>query len=148
MRKALQGLFFTALVAFIGIQFVPVDRSNPPARVEIVAPADVRSLLERSCYDCHSNRTRWPWYSRVAPFSWYLARHVGRGRADLNLTEWPLFDAERQRYFLSEMKGQVKNREMPLDSYLWLHRSARLSDEERESLILWLDEEVRLLSGF
>ena len=148
MKKALKWTLLVAVVAFLAIQFMPAERTNPPVTTEITAPDDVQALLERSCYDCHSNRTRWPWYSRVAPASWFVVDHVDDGRADLNLTEWPLFDPQAQQFFLGEMKGKVKNREMPLDSYLLLHWDARLSDDERSRLILWLDEEVRLLSGF
>ena len=126
---------------------MPVDRSNPPSKVMIPAPREVQAILERSCFDCHSNQTRWPWYSYVAPASWFVAKHVRNGRQDLNLTEWPLLDTERQQFFLGEMKGQVKGGTMPLDSYLLLHWNARLSDEERETLLLWIDEEVLLVSG-
>ena len=148
MKKALQWVGLVALAAFLAIQLVPVERTNPPVTTEIAAPEGVGELLERSCYDCHSNKTRWPWYSRIAPASWFVTDHVEDGRADLNLTEWPLFDTQAQQFYLGEMKGKVKNREMPLDSYLLLHRDARLNDEERERLILWIDEEVRILSGY
>lgn len=147
MRRALKWVTLAGLALLLALQLVPAERTNPPVGAEIAAPEDVRAVLERSCFDCHSNKTRWPWYSRVAPVSWYVIRHVERGRADLNLTEWPLFDPQAQQFFFGEMKGKVKNREMPLPSYLWLHWNARLSDTERLRLISWFDEEARLLSG-
>jgi hypothetical protein len=140
----------TALAAglvLLAIQLIPVDRSNPPAKLEIPAPAEVKTLLERSCYDCHSNRTRWPWYSYVAPASWFVADHVHDGREDLNLTEWPLLDNEAQQFYLGEMKKMIEGGEMPLRSYLLLHRGARLSDDERRTLLTWIDEEVLLLAA-
>ena len=131
----------------LAIQVVPVDRSNPPAKLEIPAPAEVHSLLERSCYDCHSNRTQWPWYSYVAPVSWFVVDHVHDGRQDLNLTEWPAMDNEAQQFYLVEMKKMIEGDEMPLRSYLLLHWSARLSDEDRETLLAWIDDEVLLLAA-
>lgn len=149
MKRSLKWSVLGGGVAvLLALQLVPVERANPPGKAEITAPDDVRALLRRSCYDCHSNHTRWPLYSRVAPVSWYVARHVERGRGDLNLTEWPMFDLDAQRFHLGEMKDQVKSREMPLDSYLWLHPGARLSDEERQRLILWIDAELQALSAF
>lgn len=146
MRKRLLLVTLLGLILLLGIQLVPVDRSNPPAKIEIPAPADVHALLERSCYDCHSNQTRWPWYSRLAPASWFVADHVHDGREDLNLTEWPLMDTEAQQFYLGEMKKMIKNGEMPLRSYLILHWGARLTDDERQVLLRWIDDEVNLLS--
>ena len=144
----LRGAGALALLLLIGAQFFPAERTNPPVKAEIVAPPEVKALLERSCFDCHSNRTRWPWYAYVAPMSWYVTDHVRHARGELNMTEWPLLDLESQQYLLSSMKGELKAKEMPLKSYLLVHWNARLSDEERLQLILWLDEEVALLSGW
>jgi len=136
------------LVLLLAVQLVPVDRSNPPVLVEVAAPPEVRTLLERSCYDCHSNRTRWPWYAFVAPVSWWVVDHVHEARGDLNLTEWPGLDFEQQQFYLGEMKEKVKSQEMPLPSYLLVHWDARLSTDERHRLIEWIDAEVSLLGGF
>src|SRR5215472_9764406 len=82
------------LIALIGAQFVRVDRTNPPSKpgASLLAlsstPPHVRAILDRSCRDCHSNDTRWPWYSRVAPISWVLLQHVNAGRDRLNYSEW------------------------------------------------------------
>jgi len=81
---------------FVALQFVPVDTSNPPATVDIEAPADVKEILQRSCYDCHSNETRWPWYFRIAPFSWLAAHDVEEGREHLNFSEWDQLSTEDQ----------------------------------------------------
>jgi hypothetical protein len=121
----------------LAVQFVPVDRSNPPVRFEVAAPADVARILERSCYDCHSNRTRWPWYSRVAPASWWVAHHVAEGRADLNFTEWPAFDEDVRMLALKDIEAEVAGGRMPLRSYLLGHPGARLSDRDSELLLAW-----------
>lgn len=147
MKKLLTRIALVIFALLLAIQLIPVDRDNPPGKLQIPAPAEVSALLERSCFDCHSNDTRWPWYSYVAPASWFVARHVHDARADLNLTEWPLMDIEAQQFFLGEMKKQLEQKNMPLDSYLLLHWGARLSDAERELLLVWIDEEISLLSN-
>lgn len=146
MKKLLTRFALVLLVLLLAAQLVPVERTNPPAKSEILAPIEVQAVLERSCFDCHSNKTRWPWYSRVAPASWFVARHVREAREDLNLTEWPLMDAEAQQFFLGEMRKQLEAGNMPLDSYLLLHWGARLNDTERELLLTWIDEEISLLT--
>ena len=143
LRRSAAVLVALLLVA----QLVPAGRSNPPEVAEISAPAEIQAILERSCYDCHSNRTQWPWYAYVAPVSWWVVHHVDDGRGDLNMTEWPLMDFEQQLHYLDEMKEEIEEGEMPLPSYLWVHRGAKLSDEERAALFQWIDDEVASLSG-
>jgi len=129
----------TALAAlFLLIQLVPVTRTNPPIEADLVAPAQVKNILRRTCYDCHSHETRWPWYSRVAPVSWWLAAHVNAGRADLNFSQWPLFDLETRELFLRDIEKQLLDGTMPLRSYVMGHREARLSDRDREILLEWV----------
>ena len=127
-----------AIVAAAAIQLIPVKRDNPPAALLIQAPADVRTILERSCYDCHSNRTRWPWYSRVAPVSWFVARDVHRGRKELNFTDWPLFDFEAQDHLLADIGKDVERGKMPLWNYLMLHPEARLGPADRKRVSDWV----------
>jgi hypothetical protein len=119
------------------IQLIPVEQTNPPVEADLVAPAPVKDILRRACYDCHSHETRWPWYSRVAPFSWWLAEHVTEGRADLNFSQWPLFDFEARELMLRDIEKQLEDGTMPLRSYVLGHREARLSDGDREILLDW-----------
>ena len=126
-----------ALVAAALVQMMPVKRDNPPVAAEIDAPADVRTILERSCFDCHSNRTRWPWYSRVAPASWLVARDVHKARKEMNFTDWPVFDPEEQEHLMADIAKNVERGKMPLWNYLLLHPDARLSAAERHRLVSW-----------
>lgn len=119
------------------VQLVPVTRTNPPVEADLVAPAPVEDVLRRACYDCHSHETRWPWYSRVAPFSWWLADHVRLGRADLNFSQWPLFDLETQGLILRDIEKQLTDGTMPLRSYVLGHPEARLSAEEMDLVLAW-----------
>jgi len=126
-----------ALVAVAAIQWVPVRRDNPPVEFEVGAPDEVHVILRRACYDCHSNETRWPWYSRVAPVSWLVARDVTRGREDLNFSDWPVFDFEAQEHALADIAKQIDRRRMPLPIYVAMHPHARLSEAERSTLLDW-----------
>jgi len=127
------------------LQFFRVERTNPPVVSEIQAPPEVREILRRSCYDCHSHETRWPWYSRVAPMSWLVADHVEHARGDLNFSDWPVSDSEAQEHVFEEIREEVGEGEMPLASYLVMHPRARLSDEERDLLMRWAADPAGLV---
>jgi hypothetical protein len=126
-----------AAVLLAAIQFVPVSRTNPPVAADVSAPPAVASILRRACYDCHSNETRWPWYSRVAPISWWLAEHVKEGRGDMNFSEWPVLDFEEQDLLFGDITKQVKKDKMPPASYRLGHPEARLNEQERAALLEW-----------
>ncbi|MFB6285428.1 MAG: heme-binding domain-containing protein [Candidatus Bipolaricaulia bacterium] len=115
------------------IQFVPYgrDHSNPPVKGEPSWDSpETRTLVERACFDCHSNETDWPWYSHIAPASWLVQRDVMEGRKALNVSEWPQNGDEA-----SEAAEAVQEGEMPIAIYTWLHSEARLSDAERQRLV-------------
>lgn len=141
VRRWLQASSLVILVLIGLAQLVPTERSNPPVQSELQAPAEVAVVLRRACYDCHSNETRWPWYSYVAPFSWWLARHVDRGRGDLNFSEWPSLDFELQRLALRDIEEQLVQGKMPLRSYAFVHRDARLTTADRDRLLAWARSE-------
>ena len=139
-RKISRRFIISAAVLaalFLLIQLIPVEQTNPPVEADLVAAAPVTDILRRACYDCHSHETSWPWYSRVAPFSWWLAEHVTEGRADLNFSRWPLFDFEARELMLRDIEKQIMDGTMPLRSYVLGHREARLSDRDREILLEW-----------
>jgi len=133
VRRLLLGLF----VAFGAIQFVPVERTNPPATATLDAPANVRAILERSCFDCHSHETRWPWYSRVAPVSWLVANDVSNGREELNFSTWDQYDARRAARRISDIPEEIEEGEMPLPNYLRIHPEAKVSEVELATLRSW-----------
>jgi len=125
------------MVILIGLQLVPVDRSNPPEHGRPAAPTEVQALLQRACYDCHSNQTQWPWYSRIAPLSFWLAQDVKEGRRELNFSTWGKYDQRRKTRKLKEVAEQVERGDMPLWYYLPLHPEAELSAQDRELIIQW-----------
>ena len=136
-RKWLKTSLIVLAIAFVGIQFVPVDRENPPVTGEVTAPAQVKALLKRSCYDCHSNETRWPWYAYVAPVSWLVAEDVEEGREHLNFSEWDKLSPSRQARLKEEIAEEVAEGEMPLSNYLITHPDAELSDADKALLYSW-----------
>ena len=139
-EKLIRALKFGA-IALLGLlvlaQFVPVDRTNPPVVEEIDAPVEVRAVLERACYDCHSNETVWPAYSYVAPVSWLVARDVHEGREHLNYSEWHRYSAEERLELTEETWEEIAEGEMPMGPYVLLHPEAQLSAEDRALLRSW-----------
>jgi hypothetical protein len=106
-------------------------------------PADVRALVKRSCADCHSNQTVWPWYSYVAPMSWLVERDVRQGRDHMNFSRWPEYSLQQQQKVLADVASALKNREMPLPQYALMHREAKLSDAEIDIIYRWARLERR-----
>ena len=137
------SLLAAAAAVVVGIQFIPVNQSNPPVESDVEAPSDVKAVLERSCYDCHSNETRWPWYSRVAPVSWLVVRDVHEGREHLNFSTWGALSTSELVDEMEELWEEVEEEEMPLWFYLPLHPEARLSADDRALLLEWAKGEQR-----
>lgn len=140
-RPRWKSLLVTASLVVLGLvvvaQLIPYgrDHSNPPIVAEPVWNSPTtRELADRACFDCHSNETRWPWYSHVAPTSWLVQNHVDEGRHELNFSEW-----NRGSLEADEAAEAVRTGEMPPRSYLLLHPEARLTDAEREQLARGLD---------
>jgi hypothetical protein len=141
-KKIILGVLVTGLVAFGAAQLVPVKgiASNPPERFKPDVPPEVDAILRRSCFDCHSNETRWPLYSRVAPGSWLMARDVTKGRQHLNFSKWDDADEEERLLDMENMWEQVASGEMPKWFYVYpMHLSARLSDADKGVLKSWVD---------
>ena len=137
MRQWIAVLGLSLLVALVVIQFVPVDTSNPPVIGDVPTSPAVKAVLRRACYDCHSNETEWPWYARVAPVSWLIARDVRKGRAELNFSTWNQYSTQQRVKKLKETWEEVTAGEMPPWFYLPAHREARLSAEDRALLTQW-----------
>jgi cytochrome c len=126
-------------------------RSNYPGGTAILpgatAPDDIRNVITRKCSDCHSNRTRWPLYSRIAPASWFIEHDVHAGREHLNLSVWEQYSVDNRIDLLAKMGSQIRQGKMPLKQYLLLHPDARLSDSERKLIQDWTKvERKRLMS--
>jgi hypothetical protein len=135
----LRIIFIVAIILLIAIQFVPVNKANPPVTGEIKAPENVMQILRTSCYDCHSNEAKWPWYSNIAPASWLVAYDVNEAREHMNFSEWQSYSAEDKADDIEEIWEEVEEGEMPLWYYLILHSEAELSENDKVILKDWVD---------
>lgn len=135
-----------AIIGFIVlIQLVPawLWQTNPPVVAEPNWDSpETRALAVRACFDCHSNETAWPWYSKVAPISWLVTRHVVEGRQKLNFSEWGI-GRSRPGEAAEESAELIQRGEMPTKDYLLIHPSARLTDAEKQQLIKGLQASLR-----
>lgn len=133
------------LAIFLILQFFRPERNTGsttlPTDITAVAtvPPDVQQVLARSCYDCHSNNTKYPWYMEIQPVAWYLADHIKEGRRELNFNEFGSYKTKKQLHKLQEIAKEVKKGDMPLSSYTLIHRDAGLSEAERALIIGWAD---------
>jgi hypothetical protein len=135
---------WAVLLLVATIQFIRPERNNsePVAGAafgeQFAVPDSLSKILVSSCFDCHSNNTRYPWYSNVQPFGWIQARHIKRGRSELNFSEFNSYSARRKVSKLKAIASQVEDDEMPLSSYKWLHKKARLSGSEKALIAGWM----------
>lgn len=137
MKKTMIIIVLSLLVLLILAQWIPVDQDNPPVTLDIPTSLEAKMVLKQSCYDCHSNETMWPWYSSVAPISWFLTRDVHEGREKLNFSTWDQYSTKERVKKLQESWEEVAEGEMPPWFYTALHRDANLSPEEHEILRTW-----------
>ena len=148
MKKVVKWTGWGLLAAFFVIQFFPPERNTAPLDpaedflVLSSPPDDLADLIKNSCYDCHSNQTVYPWYSRVAPVSLYLDKHIQKGKEDLNLSEYGSMDKADKIKVLNDFYEVVDAGSMPLLSYSLIHKAARLSEEEKEAIINWSEKEA------
>jgi hypothetical protein len=143
MRRNLRlGLLFSMMALLVAIQLVPSGVINPASKGEVSAPPEIQNTLRRSCYDCHSNQTQWPWYSHVAPFSWAVARDIELGRRQLNFSEWGDYYPVTRRRKLHWMGRALQQEAMPPLSYRLIHPSSRLSPQDRAQLERWIDTQL------
>jgi len=134
MLKVLKYMF----IALILLQFIRVDIINPKTdpSLEIDAPKEIKNIFKRACYDCHSNNVKIPWYSNIAPISFYIKRHVDLGRAWLNFSIWKNYSKEKKDQKLKEIYKAVY-KAMPLSDYVWKHPEAKLSKDEIKKIRKW-----------
>lgn len=131
------------LLVFALIQFIPVQRNetSPVVHTTFIEEVyeekylEMEKTLRTSCYDCHSNNTVYPWYNKIAPVSWYLAKHVRNGKKKLNFDAWQGYTAKEKSHLKEEIIEVLEENEMPLWSYTLIHQHAKLSPEEKDLII-------------
>lgn len=137
VKKWIRRLAVVVIVLLAAVQLIPVERTNPAVEGDVTAPSEVKAILRRSCYDCHSNETRWPWYAYVAPVSWLLARDVKEGRREVNFSIWNQYTGARRARKFKEIVEQVEGNKMPQWYYVLLHPDAKLSAGDKAAIVAW-----------
>lgn len=134
------------LVVLVIIQFFhparnvsTADQPNALAKAYPI-PASVDTILQKACYDCHSNNSRYPWYFHVQPSAWFLANHIKDGKRHFNFDEFMSYPKDRKDHKLEEFEEMIEHDEMPLSSYKWMHADARLTEAEKSVLLAWVKQ--------
>lgn len=134
------------ILILLGMQFFAIDKSVPetPEYLDFTnihpPSAEVDQLLKQTCYDCHSYQTAYPWYSNVAPVSWWLQSHIDEGREEMNFSTWAQLTDGKADHKLEEAIEKIDEGEMPLPSYTWGHPEARLDEQQKKLLTDWFNE--------
>jgi len=154
MKKILKTTAWLLLIAFVVIQFFRPAKNNVEAAVsashistKFSIPADVNAIMEKACYDCHSNNTRYPWYFNIQPLGLLINNHIVDGKKELNFSEYTNKRLRFQYHKMEEVIDQVKEGEMPIDSYTWTHKDAMLTQEEKTKLMDWARSVITTLES-
>lgn len=142
--KLLKRILVAAVIILLIIQFIQPAKNQsaqtPATDISkvLVIPDSVQVILKKACFDCHSNNTKYPWYSHIQPVSWYLANHITKAKKELNFSEFGRYPARRQQNKLEAIANEINDNGMPLPSYRLLHKAARLDQVEKELLTNWV----------
>ncbi|MDA0987266.1 MAG: heme-binding domain-containing protein [Bacteroidetes bacterium] len=142
-----------AVVTLTVLIYTEPEKTNPLTieneiiyNTTLTMPDTVKKLLRSSCFDCHSNETKWVWYTYIPIASHFTGNHVQEGRKHLNFSKWGSYKIGRKLNKLAEIKEMVESHEMPINNYLWLHPEADLTDDQRRLIIDWAIKEVDTLA--
>ncbi|MFZ1799971.1 MAG: heme-binding domain-containing protein [Chitinophagaceae bacterium] len=147
----IRKILLLLLVAFIVIQFfrpeknISATKSANDITMVYPVPENVQQIFARSCNDCHSNNTQYPWYAEVQPIAWFLADHVKDGKDELNFSEFGTYRIARQNKKMKETIKEIKEGEMPITSYTLLHGDAKLSEADKQTVISWCESVQKTL---
>lgn len=139
----LKKIFLIAIIILVGIQFIPTKRNISTLLLEtdisksFSVPDPVQEIFKRSCYDCHSNNTVYPWYNKIQPIGFLLENHIKKGKKELNFSSIGSYSNRRLKSKLKSIKSQVRDNEMPLSSYTLIHRNAKLTERDKELIMEW-----------
>ena len=153
MKRGLKWTMIVLACGFVLIQFARAARTNPVAdearsmEASLHVSPEVKTIFARACDDCHSNRTRWPWYSQIAPVSWWLSDHVRQGRRHMNFSDWARYTPGEAQQVLGEICRLSKLDTMPLASYTLMHRAAVMSPQDVGTLCAWTQTERQRLAA-
>lgn len=141
----IRKILLVLLLALIVIQFIhPARNKAEGAQANFIGnkypvPQDVKDILAKACYDCHSNNSRYPWYSKLQPVDWWITNHIKEGKAEFNFDEYLARSPRYQYNKIHDVSELTEKHEMPLNSYLWIHKDAKLTDDEIKKVVNWAD---------
>ncbi len=144
-KKLLKKLGLLVLVAFIIAQFFGPDKNDGELTsvdaffADTKPPADVKTILETTCIDCHSDSTRYPWYNNITPVNYWLDSHINDGKKHFDMSKWSDYSDKKKDHKLDELAEEVGEKEMPLPSYTWTHGDADLSQEQIDAIVSWVN---------
>lgn len=151
--KLIKKVLLAAGIVFVAIQFIQPSKNinnqefASDISKSIPVPDNVQVILKNACYDCHSNNTRYPWYAYIQPAGWLLSAHIAEAKGKLNFNEFGNLSARRQISKLDGIANSIKDDIMPLSSYKLMHKNARLSQNEKELLLIWAQQSQDILSA-
>ncbi|MDR2122262.1 MAG: heme-binding domain-containing protein [Flavobacteriaceae bacterium] len=134
---------YITLFILAAIQFIRIDKNNPPVDEKqdyctvTQTPAEVRDILKKACYDCHSNEVKYPWYTNIAPVSWFIKGHINEGREYLNFSEFGKYNKYQKEHVITGLPQVMERGTMPPGSYVWMHKEADLTAKEKEMVLKW-----------
>lgn len=147
----IKRFFIAALIILFGIQFIQIDKENPIADAgkdflnSSLVSQEIKSSMQAACYDCHSYKTKYPWYTNISPINYWVKGHIDHGRQKLNFSLWQDYEPKKQHHKLEECIEEIKENHMPLKSYIWMHPQAKLSDQDKEMLLNYFDQKMKVL---
>jgi hypothetical protein len=142
-KSVIKKIFIVLATGFVIIQFIrPAKNNNTTVLADDMnviypIPDSVHHVLERACFDCHSNNTRYPWYFNIQPVAWWMGGHIDDGKKELNFSEFGKRTLPKRAKKLGKLAKEVEEGGMPLDSYTWIHKDAVLTDQEKKMIIDW-----------
>ena len=146
--KFFRFLILVLIAGLVGIQFITASLNQNTVVLStdftktFEVPDNIQNLLKKSCYDCHSNNTNYPWYNKVQPLSWVLENHIKEGKEELNFSEFGVYSKRRQKSKLKSIMSQIRDDEMPLTSYALFHGDAKLSMSDKEEILTWINKMI------
>ena len=141
--KIVKKILLFLLVVFVIAQFFGPEKNEGEITsletfiAETNPPDNVHKIMKETCFDCHSNTTRYPWYFNVTPVNYLIADHIDNGKDEWNFSKWAEYSLKRKEHKMDEVWEEVKKKKMPLDSYTWTHGDANLTDEQIEAVVAW-----------
>lgn len=142
-KKLIRTILLVAAALLVVIQFFQIDKTNPPIDTtqdfiqNTNPPAEIATMLKVACYDCHSHTTKYPWYTNIQPFAWWIKGHVNNGNKHLNYSTWATYSAKKKSHKIEEMVEMVEGKEMPMLSYMIGHNEAWIDAGQRKALVDW-----------